>query len=341
MHILLDESGTFGGAGTGNMAISTQGALVVPDSRLAKLEKKYAKLRASLDKNKAGEVKGNLLHELQIAEVVDLLRRNEVLFFASLIDLGSHSVDEIEAHRAQGVRKLAENLTDGHTPELRAAVADLQRRMQSFSLPLYSQMVVMTDLLHHMMGDMVNYHAQRQPKELAAFHWIVDGKEPGLVTDWEDWWKNTVIVWLQAKSLSKPGQMFEGGDFRFLEPFLLHRVPGYLVDKVPEPNAKGIGIDLQKMFWESFRFSSDAEPGLELVDIVTNALRRALKGNLKPEGWLPLRGLMLHKKAPYFRAVSIQTETRSHLVPKELAFVMNQFRTGGRSMLAPRYRTGT
>lgn len=336
----MDESGTFSGADSGKPAVSVQGAIVVPDGRIEKLGKRYGRLRASLPKSKSGEVKGNLLSENQIARVIDLMRRNEVLFFASTIEMSSHSVAQIESHRAQGVYRLGENLTDGHTPELRASVADLQRRMQGFSLPLYSQMVVMTDLIHHSIGEMISYHAQRQPKELAAFHWVVDGKDPSLITDWEDWWSNTIVVWLQAKSISKPGQLFTGGDYKFFDSFLLHKVPDYLIGKVPPPDEKGAGIDLQKMFRESFRFSSVAEPGLELADIATNALRRALIGNLQPDGWLPLRSLMLHRRdAPYFRAVSIKTDGKMNPVPENFAQIMNQFRTGGRSMLAPRYRT--
>jgi hypothetical protein len=43
---------------------------------------------------------------------------------------------------------------------------------------------------------------------------------------------------------------------------------------------------------ESLRFSTDPEPGRELVDILTNATRRALRGNRQPEGWREIPKLL-------------------------------------------------
>jgi hypothetical protein len=46
---------------------------------------------------------------------------------------------------------------------------------------------------------------------------------------------------------------------------------------------------------ENFRFSWLPEPGLELVDILTNAVRRGMMGNLKYESWKDIRSLMIHR----------------------------------------------
>jgi len=67
MHIFIDESGSFSGFHEGS--ISAVGALAIPDFKLAFLTKKYNKLRLHLPKFK-GEVKGRLLDEEQIAQVV-------------------------------------------------------------------------------------------------------------------------------------------------------------------------------------------------------------------------------------------------------------------------------
>lgn len=280
---------------------------------------------------RSGEVKGSLLNEEQIAAVVELLRKNNAIFCASMIDMADHLAEDIAKHRAEGVKSLGANLTDGHTPELRAGVADLQRRMSKFSDPLYAQMMVTIDLLHHALQDMIVYHCQRNPKELAAFHWVVDGKEPLLVTDWEDWWSKTLMVWLQAISLKRPGAMLKGGDYRHFQRFILRELPGYLRNVAPETdNQLGAGIDLQLMFRESFRFSTEAEPGLELVDIVTNALRRALIGNLDEKGWLPIRGIMIHRSDIYVRPVSLCFDDRK--LTRSYSRTLNHFRTGGRTM---------
>jgi hypothetical protein len=339
VHIFIDESGTFGGLGSDKPAISAQGALILPSYQLPRLFAKYAKLRLRLPK-RSGEVKGSLLNEQQVACVVELLRKNGSIFCGSMIDMADHTEDDISNHRARGVDSLAANLTDGHTPELRAAVADLQKRMAGFSGPLYVQMMVMIDLLHRVLEEMVNYHCQRNPKELAEFHWVVDGKEPTCVTDWEDWWSKTLVVWLQAISLKRPAVMLESGDYRHFQRFILKELPAYLQDHAPETDRRlGAGFDLQLLFRESFRFSTDVEPGLELVDIVTNALRRALTGNLGEDGWLPLRSLMIHRRDIYVRPVSLLFEDRK--LTRSYSKVLHSFRSGGRNMLtARRYAAG-
>src|SRR6202162_6702781 len=77
MHVFIDESRTF--SGYHDRSVSVVGALAIPDGKLAIIQKKYARIRPHLPK-KNGEVKGSLLNEQQIDEVVTLLARNNVLF---------------------------------------------------------------------------------------------------------------------------------------------------------------------------------------------------------------------------------------------------------------------
>jgi hypothetical protein len=65
MHIFIDESGPFGGIGQ-FPSVSLIGALIVPDARLASLERQYKRLRPNLPKDEKGEVKGRLLNEQQV-----------------------------------------------------------------------------------------------------------------------------------------------------------------------------------------------------------------------------------------------------------------------------------
>lgn len=333
MHIFIDESGTFTGLGKDAPAVSVLGALILATHRLPKLFGKYERLRANLPKNHKGEVKGSKLDEVQVAAVVELLRKNGAIFCASMIDLAGHTAEDIAGHRDRRSASLAANLTDGHKPELRAGVAALQGRMAAFPDQLYVQGAVMIDLLYRIMQDMIVYHCQRFPKELAEFHWVVDAKDPAVVTDWEDWWSKTLVIWLQAMSLEKPGAMLPGGDYRYFRRFIFDELPAYLRDVAPPGDRTyGAGVDLQLMYGESFRFSSAPEPGLELVDIVTNALRRGLVGNLGEAGWLPLRGLMIHRSEVYVSPVGICADDDRKLA-QPLLRVMNRFREGGRIML--------
>ena len=78
-HIFIDESGPFGGIGQ-FPSVSLIGALTVPDTRLASLEKQYKRLRPNLPKDKKGEVKGHLLNEQQVDSVLSLLLADSALF---------------------------------------------------------------------------------------------------------------------------------------------------------------------------------------------------------------------------------------------------------------------
>lgn len=338
MHIFIDESGNFSGTGQEDSAVSVIGALAIESGRLPKLFAKYERLRSGFPKNKSGEVKGSKLSELQVAAVVELLRRNGAIFCAAMIDMADHQKADITAHRAKRIDSLGAGLTDEHQPQLRAAVADLQARMAGFSDPLYTQMVLTIDMLRDVLEETVNYHAQRNAKELGAFHWVIDGKQPDGVTNWEDWWSKTIVIWLQAMALEKPGVFMAEGDYSHFERFRFDELPAYLAEEVRKRGIRSSGgIDLGRLFTESFRFSSEIEAGLELVDIVTNALRRAFVGNLGEAGWLPLRSLMIHRADLYVQPRSLLTADKQ--LARAYKRTLNHFREGGRIMIAPRFRT--
>ncbi len=182
------------GVGADAPAVSILGALILASHRLPKLFRKYERLRVNLPKNPKGEVKSSKLNEAQVAAVVELMWKNGAIFCASMIDLAGHTVEEIAGHRERRGSSLAANLTDGHTQELRDGVAALRDRMARFSDQLYVQGVVTVDLLCRIMQDMIVYHCHRFPKELANFHWVIDAKDPAVVTDWEDWWSKTLVI---------------------------------------------------------------------------------------------------------------------------------------------------
>jgi hypothetical protein len=88
MHIFIDETGSFGGIAD-FPSISMVGALIVPDSRLASLEKRYGRLRRGFPTDDKGEVKGRSLNEHQVADVVALLFDHSALFEAAAITIWS------------------------------------------------------------------------------------------------------------------------------------------------------------------------------------------------------------------------------------------------------------
>jgi hypothetical protein len=83
---------------------------------------------------------------------------------------------------------------------------------------------------------------------------------------------------------------------------------------------------------ESLRFSSKPEPGLELVDILTNAVRRGMVGNLKFEGWKNIRSLMIHRKSQYIRLLSLARKVAGPRTDVPYMSMLRHFKTGGQNM---------
>src|SRR5262249_1957634 len=132
MHIFIDESGPFGGIGR-FPSVSVIGALIVPDRRLASLEKQYKKLRANLPKEK-NEVKGRLLNEQQVENAVSLLFADSVLFEAVAIDMGIHTEEGLKAFQAEHAEKITANLTDEHQNTLKAQLRAARKTFEAFKL---------------------------------------------------------------------------------------------------------------------------------------------------------------------------------------------------------------
>src|SRR5260370_19646762 len=74
-------------------------------------------------------------------------------------------------------------------------------------------------------------------------------------------------------------------------------------DRFCSPGAEGSqGIDLSLLL-KDLRFSAATETGLELVDILVTATRRAMVGNLQFSGWQSIRHLMVQRREPYIKLI--------------------------------------
>lgn len=332
MYIFVDESGSFAKTSQG-FSPSVVGALVVPDLAMSKLLRKYAKLRLQLPKS-ADEVKGRMLDERSVARIIDLLRKNGALFEAIVIDVGFHTEAELEAHKRRGADALVVNLTNKHHPNVFETVNRLRSELLSMPEQQYLQAVATFMLIAKVISHSTLYFSQRVPKELGAFHWIVDAKDRTATTDWEKWWTLTILPWLQSYSMREPMPFATFGDYSWFSRFEMD-TPDYLKEHLSKEEAADGGINLRLLLTESFRFSSTAEPGLELVDIVTNAVRRALVGNLQSAGWADLPDLMIREKESCLQFVGVSESSRAS---PPYTHVVRQLGRGRRDMLAPRVR---
>ena len=335
MNIFIDESGNFTWADDGSHAISAVGALIIPDRAMNPIKMGYARLRAQLPKEK-GEVKGRLLSEDQVSAVVSLLAREQVLLEITATDMSMSETADVESHRKQQAENLTARLTPRHHPNVRAAVEDLRHRLENLSLQLYVQSTVTFELIDRILRQPTMFYSQRLPKELAAFHWVVDGKDRTRITDWEAWWSVVILGLLQTKSIDDPMPVFEGGDYSYLKRYEA-KMPDFLKSQIKSPSIEDdSAYSLKMLLTESFRFSSNPEPGLELVDILVNATRRALVGSLRVEGWKDIPRLMIHlPERHYIQFVVLHTRPLAPRVPYQP--VLDHFMQGGKQMLLPHF----
>jgi len=85
------------------------------------------------------------------------------------------------------------------------------------------------------------------------------------------------------------------------------------------------------------RFSSQSEPGLEFVDILTNAVRRMLTGNLQKEGWKNIHRLMIHRQDETYISFILFGEDKE--ITRRASYarrVHEGFVNGGRLMMTRR-----
>lgn len=207
----------------------------------------------------------------------------------------------------------------------RTLVEKACHQISATSLPLYIQAISTFELLHSIINHVPLYFAQRQPQELATFTWIVDGKEPKKKTNWEMWWSWYARGALSNMSKRRPAPRLEGADYSFYDRFTGK------IDGGPEE-----GTDTSLLLAD-LRFSSAVEPGLELVDIVVNATRRALVGALGEPGWRSIPRLMVDRKEPYIKFICLREGADVIRHPLYGQIVRQFFSSGGRLMLAPRF----
>lgn len=330
MHIFIDESGTFVCDAEKKYSISAVGALVIPTSSMKGFEKLYGRLRRKLPLDK-GEVKGKQLSENQVCEVAAILKKVGAIYEVVTIDMGIHTEEGLQLHKARQSGKFTANLTSEHHPNVVKKVGELRQQLEAMPLQLYVQSVAMGELVYNTLKNADLYHAFRMGSELGEYHWIIDAKELSKVTPWEEWWSLVILPMLESKSFREPLIGVEGGDYRWHDRFKIE-LSEYKKQFVKNPKKSNF-FDLRPVMTEDFRFSSEPEFGLEAVDIMTNTVRRSMSGNFKRHGWLAIPPLMVHRKDQYFSFISLMQEEDSSSSRFPYMKVIRDFRSGGRTMV--------
>jgi hypothetical protein len=336
VHFFIDETGSFSGWGQ-FPSVSLLGALVIPDSRLVSLEREYKRLRRRLPQER-GEVKGRRLNEDQVSSIVDLLMHHSAVFEAMGIDLGTHTQEIVTEFQRKTAAGITATLGDEHPQWMRDEAWRLRRQYETLSLPL----VVQTELTFRMAKQLIEhgtmYFSQRRPEELAQFHWVIDAKgDRDTPTSWEQWWSTFIMPRLQNDALHEPFMQIPAGDYSHMRRFE-GKLSEFWRELVKPAKDDAPAMNLGRILGESIRFSKNAEPGLELVDIVTNATRRALVGNLGRAGWEKIPSLMIHTSGPHYVIMLALKNEPKGTVRRPYAKTLLGFSKTGRNMLFKKWK---
>lgn len=296
MHIFIDESGSFTVPSEAKKpAVSAVGAVLLPSLQTPQILAEFKRL-SSAWASENGEVKGRLLDEAQVDRFLGFLADCDGLVECTAIDLALHRVSEIRHHQEIQARKITANLTSEHHPNVWAGARALASRLRRLSVPGYVQLVSYSALLEAILREKTMYVVQRRPDDLGTLAWTLDAKgQP--ITEMESLWSFLVKPFLQSSSLQNPMAHLDWCDYSaFDRAFQSDRegLPDYLAAHArPSPRTRKSVLDINRLLADLNFAASQNEPGLQMADIATNAIRRMLVGNLQESGWRRLARVMV------------------------------------------------
>jgi len=331
LHIFIDESGVFKRDRAKPQAIACVGAAIIPGRNLGRVERAYRSLSEGWPRSDRGEIKGRLLGERHVAALCALLQSADVLFEASVMDMNLIHGADIDRHKAEQATRFTEGLTEGHPHEVARDARRRRQTLERMHQQLYAQAVALTDLGRKAALSGQIWFGRRYPGKLAHFRWVIDAKEKRRTTRYERWWRTSVAPMLQSWSLQDPvvgPAVGDGWAFR-------RDVPGSPAPEETGPVGTGRSTradELAAVFGKDMVFATaQAHIGLQIADILTNALRRALMGHLQPAGWRPLGHLMIRR--PEGAVTLLRLGPGRSRARRPYAHVIEELNRTGRSLL--------
>jgi Protein of unknown function (DUF3800) len=296
MHIYIDESGIFRNPANKDNVASCIAALAVPTTKKKELFKQFKALtRNWRDKN--GEVKGSKLDEPQIASIIALLRKFDVILELIVIDLGLHTEEEITKFKEIQVSDMIGDIPPDHKPDVLKRATEIQSMFASMSTQLVIQANLMFLVIPRILFHMVLYYARRIPQELQWFYWTVDAKNESK-NAYEDAWSTALYPVMAGQGAQNPIPFVEGGDYSYFEQF--EQKDTEAVRRIEREKGVERGtlssIRLGGIFEKHFEFQDSRwNVGLQMADVLANAAQRALNGKLQISGWGEIGRLMIQR----------------------------------------------
>jgi len=290
MNIYIDEAGVFVVPSKDKCCVSCVGGLAIPTRETEAVFAEFAALKESWGIG-ASEIKGSKLLEPQVSSLISMLRKHDVVFHIIAIDMNAQNNKGLASHRSLQGQSLTKNLTPEHKPGLVEGVHNLKKELEALNLQLYVQAVCTMELLTDLLQTITLYYVQRVPAELGSFQWYVDAKDRE-ITPYEKLWTTIVLPMQQSRSFQQPLITLEGADYSHFEKFCKvdEIAPEHIREHVKRASPFEY-VELQGILGKNI--SSHSNLGIQIVDILTTSIRRAMNGKLGIAGWAEIGRLMV------------------------------------------------
>lgn len=272
MHTFIDEAGR--GNPLDKKSITCVAALTIPDSQIEEINQWVLEI----EKQEGEPLKGRKLTPGLRNKILDELMKFDVFVECSAIDMKFHPIDLTSEHQQKKAGFIGSTppTTNPFLQKMRSAAAE---GLKETSLPLYVQAHLIWLLIELVLRHSTIYYSQRRPEELGAFHWIIDPKQPGQITDFEKLWTDLVLPYLQLKP---PLISITDHNYSYFERFAVpeSEIESYRTDSGKTLSKTDYPLDLKKIMTEHLSFPDDKDtPGLRLADVIANTIFRCLNGS--------------------------------------------------------------
>jgi hypothetical protein len=296
MHIYIDESGTFAIPRRNNgPAIACCGALAIPSDYRDEIFAGFKKLSLNWPKDN-GELKGRLLNESHFKEAINFFSDSGLLLNAVAIDMSQQEEGDIKKHRDKTINNLSAKFPINYNAKQKAAVDLYASRIGEVSDQLYTQMMLMIEVVWNAFVANFRWISLADPSDLAVISWTIDRKDVK-PTEMELLWHALILPWLTARGVNNPPQFAPTSNFDYLPKDVLRtadKLPPVLARHRPDPNEVTDTLNIEHIFAGIEFDSSKTSEGLQMVDVAISAVRRAMTGTLQRSGWERLGSIILH-----------------------------------------------
>lgn len=331
MKIYIDESGSFSiDKRNKQYSISCVVALVIPEIIENKLFSEFKVwkdkilLKYKISKN---EIKGSKLDESDFRSLLSILAQFDILLEVDAIDLGLTADPEIEAHKADMAKSHARSNTGNNTN-----IRFKRDITASLSNPNYVQALSTSSLVYKVLDIAINYYAQRSPQELSKIQWICDEKG----VDYENILTAIVMPLVQTDCLEKPIANVEGFDYSCFKEYILGDECSILEPLKSKSQKPSDFLNITAIMSDIKFMQSHNDVGVQIVDILASCAGRAMRGNLKFEGWKYLSSLIVKRPGGAISITSFEEKAKTAVkVRTSLANFVNYFKDHGKEMVVP------